>query len=57
MDENGEVKNVQVLKGVDPTLDAEAVRVVSNSPKWAAGKQNGQATKVSYTFPVLFKLN
>ena len=57
VDENGEVKNVQVLKGVDPTLDAEAVRVVSNSPKWAAGKQNGQATKVSYTFPVLFKLN
>ena len=57
VDENGEVKNVKVLKGVDPTLDAEAVRVVSNSPKWAAGKQNGQATKVSYTFPVLFKLN
>ena len=57
VDENGEVKNVKVLKGVDPALDAEAVRVVSNSPKWAAGKQNGQAAKVSYTFPVLFKLN
>ena len=57
VDENGQVKDVKVLKGVDPALDAEAVRVVSASPKWAAGKQNGQAAKVSYTFPVVFKLN
>ena len=57
VDENGEIKDVKVLKGVDPALDAEAVRVVSASPKWAAGKQNGQAAKVSYTFPVVFKLN
>lgn len=57
VDENGQVKDVKVLKGVDPALDAEAIRVVSASPKWAAGKQNGQAAKVSYTFPVVFKLN
>ena len=57
VDENGQVKDVKVLKGVDPALDAEAVRVVSASPKLAAGKQNGQAAKVSYTFPVVFKLN
>ena len=57
VDENGQVKDVKVLKGVDPALDAEAVRVVSASPKWAAGKQNGQAAKGSYTFPVVFKLN
>lgn len=57
VDENGQVKDVKVLKGVDPALDADAVRVVSASPKWAAGKQNGQAAKVSYTFPVVFKLN
>ena len=56
VDENGDVKDVKVLKGADPALDAEAVRVVSASPKWAAGKQNGQAAKVSYTFPVVFKL-
>ena len=56
VDENGAVKDVKVLKGVDPTLDAEAVRVVSASPNWAAGKQNGQSAKVSYTFPVVFKL-
>ena len=57
VDENGQVTNVKVLRSVDPDLDAEAVRVVSSSPKWEAGQQNGQAAKVSYTFPVIFKLN
>jgi len=56
VDQEGQVSNVKVLRGVDSELDAEAVRVVSSSPKWAAGKQNGQPAKVSYTFPVVFKL-
>ena len=53
----GDVKDVKVLKGVDPVIDAEAVRVVSSSPKWAAGNQNGVPVAVNYTFPVIFKLN
>ena len=53
----GEVKVVQVVKGVDPVIDAEAVRVVSASPKWAAGNQAGIPVNVRYTFPVVFKLN
>lgn len=53
---NGTVSNVKVLRGVDPSLDKEAVRVVSMSPKWKPGKQRDRAVKVTYTFPVIFQL-
>lgn len=52
----GEVEDVEVLNGVDPLLDAEAVRVVSSSPKWKPGEQDGKPVKVTYTFPVIFQL-
>ena len=48
--------NADVLRGVDPALDKEAVRVVSSSPKWKPGKQRDRAVKVTYTFPVIFQL-
>jgi protein TonB len=53
---DGSVKNVKVLRGVDPSLDQEAVRVISMSPKWTPGKQRDRAVKVTYTFPVIFQL-
>ncbi len=53
---DGSVKNVKVLRGVDSSLDKEAVRVVSSSPKWTPGKQRGKAVKVQFTFPVIFQL-
>ncbi len=53
---DGTVSNVKVLRGVDPSLDKEAVRVVSMSPKWKPGKQRDRAVKVTYTFPVIFQL-
>lgn len=53
---DGKVSNVKVLRGVDPSLDKEAVRVVSMSPKWKPGKQRDRAVKVTYTFPVIFQL-
>ncbi len=53
---DGTVTNVKVLRGVDSSLDKEAVRVVSSSPKWKPGKQRDRAVKVSYTFPVVFQL-
>ena len=53
---DGSVSNVKVLRGVDPSLDKEAVRVVSSSPKWTPGKQRDRAVKVTYTFPVIFQL-
>jgi len=56
VNKDGSVSNVQVLKSAGELLDKEAVRVISKSPKWSAGLQNGEAVPVSYTFPVVFKL-
>lgn len=53
---DGTVSNVKVLRGVDSSLDKEAVRVVSSSPRWKPGKQRDRAVKVTYTFPVIFQL-
>ena len=53
---DGTVSNVKVLRGVDSSLDKEAVRVVSSSPKWKPGKQRDRAVKVTYPFPVIFQL-
>ena len=53
---DGRVTNVKVLRGVDSSLDNEAVRVVSSSPKWTPGKQRDRAVRVTYTFPVVFQL-
>lgn len=53
---DGSVKDVEVLRGVDPRLDAEAVRVLSSSPKWEPGKVGGKPVSVRFTFPVIFQL-
>jgi len=53
---DGRLTNVKVLRGVDPALDKEAVRVIESSPKWNPGKQRGKAVRVSYTFPITFVL-
>jgi len=56
VEKDGSVTKVKVLRGVDPSLDKEAVRVVSMSPKWTPGKQRDRAVPVTYTFPVYFQL-
>ena len=56
VDKDGSIKNVKVVKGVDPELDAEAVRVVSSAPAWTPGMQNGEPVAVTYVFPVVYKL-
>ena len=56
IDRDGSLTKVKVLRGVDPSLDKEAVRVVSMSPKWEPGRQRDRAVPVTYTFPVIFKL-
>ncbi|MDO9557523.1 MAG: energy transducer TonB [Coriobacteriia bacterium] len=53
---DGSVSDVKVLRGVDPSLDKEAVRVVSMSPKWTPGRQRNKAVRVIYQFPVIFQL-
>lgn len=52
----GSISNVNVVRGVDPSLDKEAVRVVKAMPNWTPGKQNGTTVNVRYTLPVTFKL-
>jgi len=47
---------VKVVRGIDPALDQEAVRVIESSPKWQPGKQRGKPVRVNLTFPVVFKL-
>ena len=56
VEKDGSVTNVKVLRGVDSSLDKEAVRVVQSSPKWKPGKQRDRPVKVTYTFPVIFQL-
>lgn len=53
---DGTVSNVKVVRGVDPSLDNEAIRVVESSPRWTPGKQRGQAVRTSFTFPIIFTL-
>ncbi len=57
VNKEGQVEDVKVLHGVSETLDAEAVRVVSSSPKWEPGSMNGTPVNVKYIFPVLFRLD
>ena len=53
---DGSVGNLKVLRSVDPSLDKEALRVVSISPNWAPGRQRDRAVNVTYQFPVIFQL-
>lgn len=53
---NGGVQEVEVLEGVYPSLDAEAVRVIKSSPKWKPGIKNGKPCRVTYTLPVIFSI-
>jgi protein TonB len=53
---DGSVSDVKVIRGVDASLDKEAVRVVSSSPKWTPGKQRNKPVRVIYQFPVIFQL-
>lgn len=56
LDADGYVKNVTVLRGLDPSIDKEAVRVVSSSPRWTPGRQRDRNVKVRYNFPINFQI-
>lgn len=56
IDAEGNVTEPKILRGVDPLLDAEAMRITNNMPKWNPGKHNGKAVAVKYTYPLMFKL-
>ncbi len=56
VDRVGAISNVKVVRGVDPAVDKEAIRVVKSMPKWIPGRQNGEAVRVSFTVPINFVL-
>ena len=56
IDKDGKVTDVRVVRSVDPELDAEAVRVISASPKWKPGRMGGEKVRTSVTVPVEFRL-
>jgi periplasmic protein TonB len=52
----GDVTDVKILRGVDPSLDKETIRVIMSSPKWGAARQGGRAVKQQFVIPVIFML-
>ena len=57
VEKDGSVSQVKVVRGVDPSLDKEAVRVISSMPKWIPGKQNGNTVRSRFRLPVTFRLS
>ena len=56
VEKDGSIKDTKVVRGIDPSLDNEALRVINAMPKWEPGKHKGEAVSVKYTVPVSFKL-
>jgi periplasmic protein TonB len=54
VEKDGSVSNVNVVKGVDPLLDNEAVKAISESPKWTPGLQRGEPARVRFLIPLNF---
>lgn len=53
---DGSITDIEVVRKTFPSLDAEAVRVISGMPKWKPGEQKGQKVRVKYTVPLTFRL-
>ena len=56
VDTDGKITDVSLMRKVFPSLDAEAIRVISAMPNWIPGRQKGQAVRVKYTVPIMFRL-
>ncbi|MDR1879911.1 MAG: TonB family protein [Tannerellaceae bacterium] len=56
INDDGRISDIEIARGVDPLLDAEAIRVIESMPKWTPGKQNGKDVCSRYTMPITFRL-
>ena len=56
VNKDGSISNIGLIRGVNPELDSEAMRVIGTMPKWIPGKQKGKPVRVKYTIPVMFRL-
>ena len=54
---DGSVTNPEIIRGVSPALDKEALRIVSEMPKWQAAKVNGKEVASYFHLPIVFRLN
>lgn len=57
IDTDGSITDIRVLRSVHPSLDAEAVRVLSAMPKWVPAETDGKKTRCKFVFPVVFKMD
>jgi len=57
VEKDGFISSVKVIQGFEPSLDKEALRVISNLPRWSPGLQGGKPVRVSYTVPINFTTN
>lgn len=57
VEKDGSISNIKIAKSASPELDGEAIRVISTMPAWIPGKQRGQAVRVRFTVPVMFRLS
>ncbi|HKM44314.1 MAG TPA: TonB family protein, partial [Dysgonamonadaceae bacterium] len=57
INKDGSISDIKIVRGVDPLLDAEAIRVIEMMPKWKPGTQRGQNVNVRFTMPVVFRLS
>ena len=57
VNKDASISEPKIIRGVDPDLDGEAIRVISLMPKWKPGMQKGQPVRVKYTVPVMFRLS
>ena len=57
VNKDGSIVDIEVAKSVNPSLDKEAIRVISQMPKWKPGSQRGKPVRVKYSVPVNFRLN
>lgn len=57
IEKDGSITDIKIQKGIDPSLDKEALRVVETMPAWKPGKQRGQVVRVAYTLPIYFMLS
>jgi protein TonB len=53
---DGSIVDISVVRGVEESLDKEAIRVIKSMPKWTPGRQRGKSVRVKYTLPIRFKL-
>jgi len=57
VNKDGSIKDVEVIRSLNPDCDQEAVRVIKSMPKWIPGRQNGVVVAVYYTIPIVYKLD